>query len=479
MPRLEEVRVGVLPLNRFADILGREEIERAVRVASAARDKLAKRVVWNVNSTAVGGGVAEMLQSLLCYTRSLGIDTRWIVISGSPDFFRVTKRLHHALHGSPGDGTPLDEGARRIYEAALAQNALELVSLVRAGDVVVLHDPQTAGLAPALYGSGVHLVWRCHIGSDDANEQVDLGWEFLRRYLEDVKAFVFSRQSYIPPLCDAGRSVVITPSIDAFSAKNQELSEATVRSILVHSGLVEGPAPADADYRFVRDDGTPGRVERRAEVVRLGSAPDWDAPLVVQVSRWDPLKDMVGVMEGFRILCDGGGAPRAELVLAGPDVSGVSDDPEGGRVFAEAVAAWGALPQAVRSRVHLASLPILDVQENAAIVNALQRHAAVVVQKSLREGFGLTVTEAMWKERPVVASAVGGIVDQIEDGVSGILLADPTDLETFAATLEELLAAPDRMQSLGRAARQRVREGFLGVDHLLKYAALLERLEPF
>ncbi len=474
MVRLAEVRVGVQPLDRFAGILSREEMARVVHIARLTRDKLAKRVVWNVNSTAVGGGVAEMLQSLLSYTRSIGIDSRWLVISGNPDFFHVTKRLHHALHGSRGDGTPLDERAHQIYAETLQENALEFSSLVRPGDFVLLHDPQTAGLAPALRRSGAHIVWRSHIGCDSPNEEVELAWEFLERYLEDVPIFVFTRESYVPAICDTGKSVIITPSIDAFSPKNQELSEAAVHTILVHTGLLDGPE--EADHGFVRDDGSPGRVERRAEVVRVGRAPHRDRPLIVQVSRWDPLKDMGGVMEGFRILCAGGNGSGAELVLAGPDVAGVVDDPEGAEVFEQTLEAWRQLPPTVRNRVHLASLPTADVEENAAIVNALQRHATVVVQKSLREGFGLTVTEAMWKERPVVASAVGGIADQIEDGVSGLLLKDPADLDAFATTLDSLLASPERMRSLGRAARQRVRERFLGLDHLLKYADLIDRL---
>lgn len=477
MIEIEEIRVSVQPLDRFSKILDREQMREAVEVARSLRNRLSKRVVWNVNSTAVGGGVAEMLQSLLGYTRSTGIDSRWIVISGEPQFYRVTKRLHHALHGSRGDGSPLDESARRIYEAALRENALEFASLIRPRDVVLLHDPQTAGLAPALRGSGAHIVWRCHIGCDHSNAEVAAGWEFLRPYLEEIPAFVFSRESYVPAICNRGKSSTITPSIDAFSAKNQMLSEDAIRTILVHTGLAEGPPPENADHGFTRDDGTPARVGRRAEVVRMGRPPAWDTPLIVQVSRWDPLKDMLGVMEGFALLCGRGETNGAELVLAGPDVSGVTDDPEGALVLEEVIDTWRKLPPAVRGRIHLVSLPTDDVQENAAIVNALQRHATIVVQKSLMEGFGLTVTEAMWKERPVVASALGGILEQIEHGKSGMLLEDPTDLAAFADVLAELLASPERCAALGAAACRRVRDHFLGVDHLIKYARLIEQLD--
>jgi trehalose synthase len=472
-----EVRVGVHPLERFRDLVGHEDMEKALAIAHRIRDRLYKRVVWNINSTAVGGGVAEMLQSLLGYTRSIGIDSRWLVIAGSPDFFRITKRLHHALHGASGDGLALDDRARKIYEQTLRENALEMSSLLRPGDVVILHDPQTAGLAPHLRSADVHLVWRCHVGLDSPNDEAREGWEFLSPYLEEIPAFVFSRHTYVPEMCDHGKAVVIRPSIDAFSPKNQQLSETAIRTILVHTGLVEGPPPEVPDHGFVRDDGTPGRVERRADIVRLGRPPAWDTPLVVQISRWDPLKDMLGVMHGYTQLCNGACPIKPELVLAGPNVSGVADDPEGADVLDEVVDAWRALPHGVRNRIHIVSLPTADVQENAAIVNALQRHAAVVVQKSLQEGFGLTVTEAMWKARPVVASAVGGIQDQIDDGVNGVLLKDPSDLDAFSDALCDLLCNPPRMQALGAAARERVRERFLGLDHLLRYAALLERME--
>ena len=473
----QEVRVGVQPLDRFQEILGRGEMRSALSTAREIRKRLSRRVLWNVNSTAVGGGVAEMLRSLLGYTRSVGIDSRWMVIEGNPDFFRVTKRIHHALHGSRGDGTPLDDGARAIYEETLRANALALGSTIRARDVVILHDPQTAGLAAPLVNLGAIVIWRCHVGHDRTNGEVEEAWRFLEPYLAEVPAFVFSRDAYVPGFCDHGRTTIIQPSIDAFSAKNQDLSESSVRIILAHTGLVEGSHGYFADHTFLREDGSPSRVERRAEVIRIGQPPDWETPLVVQVSRWDPLKDPVGVLRGFASLIDGPLHHGAELVLAGPDVRGVADDPEGAESLDAVVRAWRELPDAIRDRVHIASLPTDDVEENAAIVNALQRHAAVVVQKSLHEGFGLTVTEAMWKSRPVVASAVGGIQDQIEDGVNGVLLKKPEDLDEFAAAVRSLLEDPERATRIGASAKERVRERFLGVGHLIRYAKLIARLD--
>ncbi|MDH3212496.1 MAG: glycosyltransferase [Myxococcales bacterium] len=464
-------------LDRFDSVVSRKELRRALRVADAIRERMAGRVLWNVNSTAVGGGVAEMLQSLLRYTRGVGVDARWIVIQGSPEFFRITKRLHHALHGSAGDGSDLGEKERRIYEETLHRDGAELAACVRPGDVVLLHDPQTVGLGPALLRAGTSLIWRCHIGADHVNEEVELAWDFLAPYLQEIPAFVFSREAYVPSYCDHGKSTVIRPSIDAFSAKNRDLDDDTIRTVLVHTGLVEGPPPSPAHHEFEREDGSPGRVEHRADVIRLGRPPTWETPLVVQVSRWDPLKDFLGVMHGFASIVDGEAPAKAQLVLAGPNVTGVTDDPEGEAVFDEVHRAWRALPDSIRDKIHLALLPTADVEENATIVNALQRHAAVVVQKSLHEGFGLTVTEAMWKARPVLATAVGGIQDQIEDGVSGVLLKDPRDREEYATALRRLLEDPVRALRLGEAARERVREHFLGVRHLLQYARLIERLD--
>jgi trehalose synthase len=473
---LQEVHLSARRLQQFAQIVPPEEMREALQSAAAVRERMAGRVLWQVNSTAVGGGVAEMLTPLLSYTRGTGVDARWVVIHGNPEFFRITKRIHHALHGSAGDGTPLDDAARRVYEETLAKNTEELLSVVRSGDVVFLHDPQTAGLGPALVRAGARVLWRCHIGHDKANEEVDGAWRWLRPYLEPIPLFVFSRRAYTPDYCDHGKSAIVTPSIDVFSPKNQDLDEATVHSILVHADLVDGPAP-ETPPLFWCDDGTPERVCRRADVVRLGPPTSRETPMVLQVSRWDPLKDPVGVMRGFEELLGAQRGTAAELVLAGPSTEGVADDPEGATVLEQSIAAWRALPEPIRKRIHLASLPTDDVAENAAIVNALQRHASVIVQKSLHEGFGLTVTEAMWKGRPVVASAVGGIQDQIEDGVSGVLLEDPRDSSAFARVLAGVLDDPQRARRLGEAGRERVREHFLGVRHLLKYARLIEQLD--
>ena len=222
---------------------------------------------------------------------------------------------------------------------------------------------------------------------------------------------------------------------------------------------------------FLRQDGTQGRVDRAAELDQEAPIPE-QAPLVVQVSRWDRLKDPAGVLRCFAERCR---HPTAHLLLAGPSVAEVADDPEGAQVVAEVRAQRATLGAELGERVHLASLPMDDLEENAAIVNAIQRRADVIVQKSLAEGFGLTVAEAMWKSRPVVASRIGGIQDQIVDGESGMLV-DPSDLESTAAAIDGLLGDPARAQAVGAAARGRVRASFLGTRHLVQYTELLAKM---
>jgi trehalose synthase len=411
-----------------------------------------------------------MLQVLLAYARGAGVDARWLVVSGDPDFFRITKRLHNVLHGSPGDGGELAEAEQQVYRRVLAPQGAELAALVRPGDVVLLHDPQTAGLAEALGASGAAVVWRCHIGANAPDEQSARGVAFLRPHLEHADRFVFTREAHVHDWIPRDLVTIVPPSIDPFAPKNADLGAGQVSAILATIGLLD--RGADVKPVFARRDGSPARVSRPIELVRGTGPLPAGAPLVVQVSRWDHLKDMEGVLRGFaRHVAD-----PARLALVGPSVAGVSDDPEGAQVLAECAAAWDALDAGTQARVALVSLPMEDVEENAAMVNAVQRHAAVVVQKSLEEGFGLTVTEALWKARPVVASGVGGITDQIVDGEHGLLLPDPRDLDALGAALNRLLGDAGLAEPLGTAARARVSEHFLGDRHLIQYAHLFERL---
>jgi trehalose synthase len=468
--QLEDVEVSALPPERFDAVLAPDGLADFRRAIERGRELLDGRTLWTVNSTARGGGVAEMLRSLVGYVRGAGLDIRWVVLPGEPDFFRVTKRLHNRLHGAD-DGEPLGDAERDVYERVTRAGAERLAERIRADDVVLLHDPQTAGMIPRLLELGVPVIWRAHIGLDLPNDAARTAWRFLIPYVERASAYVFSRPAYAWEGLDESRMTVIAPSIDAFSPKNQAMPFTGITAVLRAAGLAaDHHHPSRA--LFERLDGTVGKVERPARVIEEHQL-RLDAPLIVQVSRWDRLKDPLGVLSGFAEHVHAGEDPH--LVLAGPDVAAVADDPEGAEVLAEVEQVWHELPRDVRRRVHLALLPMDDADENAIIVNALQRRADVVVQKSLAEGFGLTVAEAMWKGRPVVAARVGGIQDQIEDGSTGCLV-DPRDLAGFGAQISELLADPHAAERIGEAAQIRVRDHFLAARHLAQYVELLGRV---
>lgn len=452
-------------------MLAPEALGRFEHTIARGRELLDGRTFWNVNSTARGGGVAEMLRSLIGYARGGGIDARWVTMAGDVDFFRVTKRLHNRLHGHVGDGGALDENERAVYERCCGANAELLAERVGPQDVVLLHDPQTAGMIPRLLRTGTPVIWRSHVGIDPPNDLAREAWRFLIRYVERADAYVFSYPLYIWEGLDQAKVTVIPPSIDAFSPKNHGMAFTGVTSVLRAAGLGAGYHHRSR-AAFERLDGTVGIVESQAQLVEEQQL-RLDVPLLAQVSRWDHLKDPLGVLAAFAEHVHAEEEPH--LILAGPDVTAVADDPEGQEVFSKAEAAWSLLPRRIRRRVHLALLPMVDPDENAVIVNALQRRADVVAQKSLAEGFGLTVSEAMWKGRPVVASDVGGIKDQIEDGRTGFLV-DPADLRSFGDRVSGLLQDPHGAERMGEAAQNRVRELFLGPRHLGQYVELLEGL---
>lgn len=446
MTGLVEVPVVPVPLHRLASLLSPERVERIEQSAAAARELLAGRTVWNLNSTARGGGVAEMLHTLVAYASGTGIDVRWLVVGGDAEFFDVTKRLHNRLHGVAGDSGALDAAARSTYDASLGRYRHEIVGLVRPGDVVLLHDPQTAGFAEALRARGAFVVWRCHVGLDERNAWTAQAWQFLREMVEPAHACIFSREEFAPEWMDRRWLRIIPPSLDPFSPKNADMDDGEVEARVHREGLVI--------------EGTPLPTHAR---------------VVLQVSRWDRLKDMSGVLRAFaEHLAEL--PPDVHLVLAGPETGGVADDPEASGVLAECRELWRSLPAPARGRTHLVSIQMDDLDENARTVNALQRWSTIVVQKSLAEGFGLTVTEPMWKAKPVVASAVGGLRDQVEHGVSGLLLEDPRDGAELVAALSSLLADADGSAAMGRAAHVRVRDRYLADRHLIQYVELFAQL---
>src|SRR5947208_14176611 len=467
-PDATQVSLGsasIEPLHALLENAAWDGFTRTMRDTAA---QLKNRAIWNINSTAHGGGVAEMLAWQIPYERGVGMDVRWLVIQGGTPFFTFTKRLHALLHGIAADGSMINDAERKEYAQTLAGNAEAVAREIQPRDIVILHDPQTAGLAPYFVRHGCRVIWRCHTGVDQPNEVAKGAWRFLLPHVAAAHATVFSRRAYVWEGLDQQRVDIIPPAIDAFAPKNEELNGETVAAVLRITGiLADGPA------------GQPRlkvgaiAVERTTDLFPAARLPE-DARLTVQVSRWDRLKDPLGVMEGFAQFV----APRVDshLILAGPGVSTLADDPEEAEVLREVEDRWHHLAPAARDRVHLARLPMDDAQENAIIVNALQRRAQGVVQKSLGEGFGLTGAEAMWKGRPVVASRVGGIQDQIEHDKSGLLIDDPHDLDGFGAAVVSLISDPAVADRLGAEAKRRVQRQFLAPRLLMQQANLIGRL---
>lgn len=367
-------------------------------------ERLAGLRVVNVNSTRVGGGVAEILERLTPLLNEAGVETRWEVITGTEEFFDLTKRLHNALHGKPIRFTPRDH---EVYRAATEANlrAFEL-----AADVYFIHDPQPAGLIGARERLGGKWLWRCHI---DVSSPAPGAWEFIAPMVERYDLSVFSapqfaRQIPIP-------QALITPSIDPLSEKNRDLSPAEIEAVLTRLGIKH------------------------------------DKPIVTQISRFDRLKDPLGVLAAWKMARQ---RVDCQLILAG---GGAADDPEGAQVLKEVREQADDNPE-----VHILDLPPGSNLE----INALQRASSVIIQKSLKEGFGLTVSEALWKARPVIASAVGGIPSQVTHKYSGILTHT---VEGTAFWIKLLLSAPEFAAKLGHNGREHVRNNFLLTRHMRDY----------
>lgn len=432
----------------FRDLIGPDRTARMRDAARRLRRRLGDGVLWHVNSTEVGGGVAEMLHVLVPFYRALEVPTRWAVVDGDEEFFDLTKRLGNLAYGSTVDADRLRPGDLERYLGHLAAEAERLRAVLGPADVVLCHDHQTAGLVRMLVDTVSAVHWRSHVGVDVPTRGSREAWAAMAPLLADAASVVFSVSGHVPSELAAHRTVIIPPVIWPFAPKHQPLADDVLPGLLDRCGLGQGSVVP------------PYVVADRPR--------DPDAPLVVQVSRWDRLKDMHAVLTSVvpRV-------PEAELALVGPDPAAIPDDTEQARWFAECHDAWRELPAPQRARARLVCLPMDDVQDNARLVNAAQRAADVVVQKSLAEGFGLTVTEAMWKGRAVVGSAVGGIASQIQHGHNGLLLDDPRDLAGCAALVRQVVDGSVDGPALGRRAAEDVRDRYLPDSDLLAVARLL------
>jgi trehalose synthase len=386
----------------YAPIVGEETIEELRLLARPLHGCRVKMV----NSTKVGGGVAEILQRLVPLVNSLGISLSWEVIYGDADFYDVTKQFHNAIHG----GTyTLGEPGFEVFRRQTRRNA---ESMTFDEDIVVIHDPQPVGLVEQRK-PGQRWIWRCHIDSSHPHQQV---WEFLRPWIEQYDAAIFSAGQFARKLPIP--QFRFYPSIDPLSEKNRDLTPEEITGVL--------------------------------ERLRIPT----DLPIVTQVSRFDRLKDPIGVIEAYRM------AQRflaCRLVLAG---GGADDDPEGAAVLAETRAAAADDPE-----IHIVVLP----PDANFEINAIQRASTIILQKSLREGFGLTVAEGLWKKKPVIAGAVGGIPEQVIHNVTGKLVHS---VDGCAYQLRQLLSDPEQAARLGRYGHERVKEEFLITSNLRRWLVL-------
>ena len=486
---IETVAVDeMLTLDDYQAQIHLSEAVRSLRTeARALVPQLEGRTVWMVNSTARGGGVAEMMPRMITIFRELGVDVNWAVIgSDRPDFFTLTKRLHNLIHGSGDPG--LGAAEREVYAAVSRENADALRPLLRPGDLLVVHDPQPLGSGAILRRElDVRSVFRCHIGLDTATAQTRAAWEFLKPHADVYDHAVFTAPEYIPDFL-AGRAGIIRPAIDPLGHKNRDLLAPRLVGILCNARLVAEQHPVvPAAYgecaTRLAPDGSFVPADEGGGVGLLFR------PIVTQISRWDRLKGFKPLLDGFIRLKQQAGSAAAgsrhrrrlelvRLVLAGPDPAAVADDPEAQEVLQELTAAYVALPPALQADIALISLPMAVRKENELIVNALQRCSAVVMQNSLQEGFGLTVTEAMWKRAAVLGSRACGIRQQIRDGVDGRLVQHPEDPEEIAARLDALLEDAGGRIRLGQSAQRRVSDEFLVFTQVRNWlATLAERVQ--
>jgi len=387
-------------INEYVPVIGQSAIDDLKLVA----EKLKGKVVQHVNSTAVGGGVAEILTRMVPLLKEVGVDTHWDLIKGGEAFFNVTKKFHNALHGKT------EEIEQHDFDIFLETSRKNIEEIRIHGDIVFIHDPQPIALIEKKTDN--KWLWRCHVDVSDPDLKV---WGFLESFLRKYDATVFSASSFARAL--PIRQFLITPSIDPLSDKNKELPRETIEAVLKKYGILA------------------------------------DKPIVTQISRFDRLKDPVGVIEAYSRVKK---YVDCQLILAGGTAA---DDPEGLKVLEEVQTQSKNDPD-----IHVLLIPQNDIE-----INALQRASDVIVQKSLKEGFALTVTEALWKAKPVVASGVGGIPLQIKDHYSGLLCHS---IDGAAYSIKRLLNNPPYAQRLGENGKEHVRKNFLVTRHMLNYMLL-------
>ena len=469
---MRSIDVAPLPILELESHLDEVAGHRLKGSVDAARLLLEGRTVWTVTpSTTAGAGPAETIGPLVGYALGLGVDARWLTLDAPADFERVAARLHAGIHGDRGDGGKLGDKQRDLYEHVLSSNADNVVDEVREGDVVILHDPPTAGLAKAFRRAGATVIWRCHLGGGQGGEEAERAWAFLDRYLEDVDLVVVSREEYRPPFIEPERCTVVKPSINPDSPKNRVLDLDEAWSVARLAGIFAGEPPFDA-IPFVHEDGRPDAIRQMPSLAGAGLPVPTGVRTIVQVGRWDRLKGAKELIDAFVSNLDA--LPDdAHLLIVGPDPDPGRDD-DSAAVLGEVLDRWDLLPESVACRVHIAAVPTHDREVNATVVNAVQRVADVVTQRSLVEAFGLPVAEAMWKKAAVVASAVGGIQDQIADGVDGALV-DPADARAWAESAADLLRFPQRAREMGTAAHESVRREFLPDRHLCEVVGAIDR----
>ena len=447
--------------------------------------RLSDRTVWMVNSAVQGGGVAEMLPKVVALMRELGVPTEWAVISPEEEaFFPLTKRFHNMIHGA---GDPhLTAGDRALYESVSRELAEGFRDHIGPRDLLVVHDPQPLAMGAILKEElGVPAVWRCHIGLDRETPTTRAAWDFLEPWACTYDRTAFSLEEYVPPFLQE-KAEIIHPGLDPLSHKNRKLSTHKFTGILQNAALVPSSHPSLTPV-FT----TPAmRLQRDGSLAPATQPQDLTLlfrPVVTQVSRWDRLKGFVSLLQGFARLKEGHKRFERDhderhqrrlelvrLVLAGPDPEAVQDDPEGKEVFKQLSQQWRRLDDRVQQDVAILALPMRERKINALMVNALQRCSTIVAQNSLQEGFGLTVTEAMWKALPVLGTQATGLRAQIEDGVHGRLLGNAEDPEEIACVINDMLASKKR-EMWARNAQRRVADRYLVFSQVERWVHLLDQ----